>query len=387
MEDREFMRRVLVTGGAGFIGSNFVHYWMNTHKSDTVVVLDALTYAGNRENLAAVESNPAFEFVIGDICDHALVEQLLQSRAIDTIVHFAAESHVDRTIVDSGAFIKTNVFGTHSLLESAKALWLDGPHPETFRSHQFHHVSTDEVYGSLEGDAPAFTEGSQLRPTSPYAASKAAADLLVRSYGHTYGMNVTSSNCSNNYGPFQFPEKLIALTIVNVLQGRKIPIYGDGLQVRDWLHVLDHCRGIGRVLDSGRTGLSYNIGGWAPRANLEVVRILCDLVDEAFAQDASLCARFPAAPPAQGMPSNSLVYHVSDRPAHDRRYALDPRRFVAEFDFQPQLGLEEGFRRTVRWYLDNDVWWRAILARHHYRDWIATNYSARARSTTSPIRM
>jgi dTDP-glucose 4,6-dehydratase len=372
------MRRLLVTGGAGFIGSNFVHYWLKTHPADLVVVLDALTYAGNRANLATLESNPAFEFVLGDICERALVEQLLRDREIDTVVHFAAESHVDRSIADSGTFIKTNILGTHSLLESARALWLESSDTARFRSHRFHHVSTDEVYGSLDYDAPAFTEDSHFRPTSPYAASKAAADLLVRSYGHTYGLQVTSSNCSNNYGPFQFPEKLIALTIVSVLQGRHIPIYGDGMQVRDWLHVLDHCRGLKRVLDSGCPGASYNIGGWAGRTNLEVVRLLCDLIDSSFARRPSLGERFPDAPPARSEPSSSLIRHVSDRPAHDRRYALDARRVAAELGFRPEFTLEEGLRQTVRWYLDNDAWWHAILTRRQYRDWIATNYTSRS---------
>jgi dTDP-glucose 4,6-dehydratase len=381
------MRRILVTGGAGFIGSNFVHYWMNTHSSDIVVVLDALTYAGNRENLSALESNPAFELAIGDICDRGLVGQLLRDRTIDTIVHFAAESHVDRSIVDSGTFIRTNILGTHSLLECAKALWLDSPNSGEFRSHRFHHVSTDEIYGSLEYDAPPATEDNQLRPTSPYAASKAAADLLVSSYGQTYGLQVTTSNCSNNYGPFQFPEKLIALTIVSALQGRQIPIYGDGMQVRDWLHVFDHCRALERVLHAGRPGTSYNIGGWAARTNLEAVRLLCDLIDAAFSREPSLHQRFPDAPPTRGRPSFSLIHHVSDRPAHDRRYALDPQRVAAELHFQPQFTVEEGFRRTVQWYLDNDGWWRSILTRHHYRDWITANYRSRARPTTSPIRV
>ena len=376
------MRRLLVTGGAGFIGTNFVHYWRSRHPQDLIVVLDALTYAGNRANLAAFESEPNFRFVRGDICDRSLIEEVLSSEAIDTVVHFAAESHVDRSIVSPDAFIRTNVVGTHSLLESARAVWLSEGASNGLDLCRFHHVSTDEVFGSLESQASPSTEDSHLRPTSPYAASKAAADLLVRSYGHTYGLQVTSSNCSNNYGPFQFPEKLIALTIVSVLQGRSIPIYGDGMQVRDWLYVLDHCRALERILDSGRPGISYNIGGWAPRINLDVVRLLCDLLDVAFVRQPSLRDRFPDAPPARSTPSSSLMRHVSDRPAHDRRYALDPRRIASELRFQPEFTIEEGLYQTVQWYLNNDAWWRAILTHHQYSDWIATNYGSRPRPGT-----
>src|SRR5271156_6700358 len=349
------MRKLLVTGGAGFIGSNFVHYWNTTHPADRIVVIDALTYAGNRANLAALEALPDFRFVAGDICERGLVRQLLLEEGIDTVVHFAAESHVDRSIVDPDTFIRTNVLGTHTLLEVARALWLDGS--GKFASHRFHHVSTDEVYGSLESDARPSTEDSSLRPNSPYAASKAAADLLVRSCHRTYGLQVTTSNCSNNYGAFQFPEKLVALTIVSILQGRRVPIYGDGQQVRDWLYVFDHCRALERVIDSGRPGASYNVGGWAPRTNLEVVRLLCELIDVAFAQDASLKDRFPHSPPALGGLSSSLLSHVADRPGHDRRYALDPDRIVSELGFQPEYSFEEGLRRTVRWYLDHEGWW------------------------------
>jgi dTDP-glucose 4,6-dehydratase len=372
-------RRLLVTGGAGFIGSNFVHYWIKTHSLDLVVVLDALTYAGNRTNLTMLEAMPNLDVVVGDIGNRALVAQLMRDRVIDTVVHFAAESHVDRSIVAPDAFIKTNIVGTHNLLEVARALWL-GPESGRFAGHRFHHVSTDEVYGSLDKDLRPSTEESNLKPTSPYAASKAAADLLVRSYGHTYGLQVTLSNCSNNYGPFQFPEKLIALTIVSVLEGRRIPIYGDGMQVRDWLHVLDHCRGIERILDCANPGTSYNIGGWASQTNLRVVRLLCDSIDAAFACQPSLAQRFPAAPAAKGSASSSLICHVSDRPAHDRRYALDPGRITSELQFQPEFSLEEGLRQTIDWYLNSESWWRAILARPQYRDWIQTNYSTRARA-------
>lgn len=369
------MSRLLVTGGAGFIGANFVHYWSHKHPADLVVVVDALTYAGNRANLAALESCDNLHFVKGDICDRGLIEELLDGQAIDTIVHFAAESHVDRSIVRPDEFVRTNILGTHTLLECARAVWLRGQ--RDYRPHRFHQVSTDEVYGSLDSGEAPFVEGSRLKPTSPYAASKAAADLLVRSYGYTYGLRTTSSHCTNNYGPFQFPEKLIALTIVSILHGRQIPIYGDGMQIRDWLHVIDHCRALDRVLESGRDGASYNIGGWASCTNLEVVRLLCDLIDGAFVQQPSLRLRFPDAPPARGTPSHSLIRHVSDRPAHDRRYALDPERLVSELHFQPEFTLAQGLRHTLQWYIDHDGWWRAILARHQYHKWIDANYGLR----------
>lgn len=371
------MRRLLVTGGAGFIGTNFVHYWNTAHPADRVVVLDALTYAGKRANLTVLEGRRNFCFVREDICDFARVSQLLRDEPIDTVVHFAAESHVDRSIVEPEAFIRTNVLGTHSLLEAARALWLEGPQAGSSAAHRFHHVSTDEVYGSLDGDAPPASEDNPLRPNSPYAASKAASDLLVRSYHRTYGLQVTTSNCSNNYGPFQFPEKLIPLTIVSILQGRSVPIYGDGMQVRDWLHVLDHCRALERVLDSGRPGDTYNIGGWASRTNLEVVRALCWMVDAAFAQQPSLRARFPDAPPASGKPSLSLLTHVADRPGHDRRYALAPERIVSELGFEPEYTFEDGLRRTVSWYLENEGWWRTILEDRQYCEWMAINYRTR----------
>jgi len=371
------MRRLLVTGGAGFIGTNFVHYWNSTQPADRIVVIDALTYAGNGTNLAALEARPNFRFVREDIRDCARVSQLLRDEAIDTVVHFAAETHVDRSIVAPDSFIRTNVLGTHSLLEATRALWLDGSQSGRFVSHRFHHVSTDEVYGSLETYDPPFTEDSPFRPNSPYAASKAAADFLVRSYHRTYGLQVTISNCSNNYGPFQFPEKLVALTIVSVLKGERVSIYGDGLQVRDWLHVLDHCRALERVLHGGRPGATYIIGGWAPRTNLEVVQKLCNLLDAEFAQQPSLAARFPEAPPARGNLSSSLISHVADRPGHDRRYAIAPQRIVSELGFQPEFSFEEGFRCTVSWYLEHEDWWRAILEHGHYREWMTTNYRSR----------
>lgn len=372
------MRRLLVTGGAGFIGANFVHYWNATRPADRIVVIDALTYAGNRGNLAALEGQPNFRFVNGDICDCARVSELLRDEAIDTVVHFAAETHVDRSIVAPESFIRNNVLGTQSLLEAARSVWLDGSRSSGIVSHRFHHVSTDEVYGSLESSDPPFTENSPLRPNSLYAASKAAADLLVQSYHRSYGLEMTISNCSNNYGPFQFPEKLVPLTIVSILRGERVSIYGDGLQVRDWLHVSDHCRAIERVLDVGRPGATYAIGGWAPRTNLEVVHELCKLLDAAFAQQPSLATRFPKAPPAQARPSSSLISHVADRPGHDRRYAIDPQRIESEFGFQPECSFEDGFGRTISWYLDHEAWWSAILKRPQYKEWIALNYRSRA---------
>jgi dTDP-glucose 4,6-dehydratase len=357
---------------------------MKAHPCDPIVVVDALTYAGNRANLSELESNPNFVFVFGDICERRLILQLMHEKAIDTVVHFAAESHVDRSIADSDAFVRTNVLGTHSLLEAARAIWLNDSKSHKSASHRFHHVSTDEVYGSLGSDAPPSTEESPLRPNSPYAASKAASDLLVRSYHRTYGLQVTISNCSNNYGPFQFPEKLVALTIVSILQGQRVPIYGDGLQVRDWLYVLDHCRALERVLDSGRPGTIYNIGGSASRTNLEVVSSLCGMVDAAFAQQPLLRDRFPDAPPALDKPSLSLLTHVADRPGHDRRYALATERIASELTFEAEYTFEDGLRRTFSWYLENEEWWRPILEHYHYREWMRGNYLSREDLASSP---
>jgi dTDP-glucose 4,6-dehydratase len=350
-------RRLLVTGAAGFIGANFVHYWRERHPGDRVVALDALTYAGNRANLAMLTGDARFRFVHGDIRDTALVGGLLREEAIDTLVHFAAESHVDRSIDGPDAFIETNVVGTHSLLKAARDAWLGAER----RPHRFHHVSTDEVYGSLEADAPAFTETLPYAPYSPYSASKAGSDYLVRAYHHTYGLEVSTSNCSNNYGPWHFPEKLIPLCITNLLQGRPLPIYGDGRNIRDWLFVTDHCRGIELVLERGRTGECYNIGGNNEWANIDIVRLLCDLTDQAFAADSSLAARFPSSPPAQGKRADSLITFVRDRPGHDRRYAIDARKIMGELGYAPAESFETGIRKTLSWYLQNESWWRAIL--------------------------
>ncbi len=355
------MANLLVTGGAGFIGANFVHHWNARHPDDRVVVLDALTYAGNRHNLDAVlggdDRSGRCQLVVGDINDTSLVETLLREHAIDTLVHFAAESHVDRSITGPDAFVSTNVIGTHSLLKAARTVWLAG----SGTPHRFHHISTDEVFGSLTPEAPAFTESHQYQPNSPYSASKAASDHLVRAYHHTYGLQVTTSNCSNNYGPYHFPEKLIPLCITNLLLGKPLPVYGNGSNVRDWLYVEDHARGIECVLRRGVVGETYNIGGNNEWNNLDVVGELCRVVDEMFAADASLAQRFPAALASQGRESREAITFVTDRPGHDLRYAIDATRSRDELGYAPQESFATGLRKTVRWYLDNDGWWRAVL--------------------------
>ncbi|HUF71591.1 MAG TPA: dTDP-glucose 4,6-dehydratase [Gammaproteobacteria bacterium] len=364
------MAELLVTGGAGFIGANFVHYWARTHPEDRVVVLDALTYAGNPASLDSLKDSPRFRFVHGSIGDQTLVESLLRDEAIDTIVNFAAESHVDRSISAADVFLETNVLGTHSLLKAARRVWIEeGPGP----NHRFHHISTDEVYGSLGPDEPAFTESTPCAPNSPYSASKAASDHLVRAYGHTYGLKVTTSRCSNNYGPFQFPEKLIPLVIVNILAGKPLPIYGDGRNVRDWLHVGDHCRGLELVLKLGTPGEVYNLGGKTECDNLTLVEKLCAIVDERFASDASLRKRFPDATPSRGEGSAKLIQFVKDRPGHDRRYAVDTAKSTRELGFSPRLSLTEGLHLTVDWYLGNETWWRGVMD-SSYREWIDRHY-------------
>ena len=349
------MANLLVTGGAGFIGGNFVHYWNAHHPDDRVVVLDALTYAGNRSTLAGASA----DLVVGDIRDTALVESLLRDHAIGTIVHFAAESHVDRSITGPDAFIDTNILGTNSLLKAARAVWLAGDGVP----HRFHHISTDEVFGSLGPNDPAFSEVTPYAPNSPYSASKAASDHLVRAYHHTYGLEVTTSNCSNNYGPYQYPEKLIPLFLLNALHGRPLPIYGDGMNVRDWLHVEDHCRGIAACLLRGQPGETYNIGGGAELPNLDVIGAICREVDRAFAEVDVLAARYPDAPAAKGVPTESLKTFVTDRAGHDRRYAIDETKARAELGYAPERGFDEGLRQSLRWYLDNEGWWQALLAR------------------------
>lgn len=361
---------ILVTGGAGFIGANFVHYWLATHPTDRVMVLDALTYAGNLANLTPAEENPNYRFVHGNILDLELATRLLKEEEINTIVHFAAESHVDRSIHGPDAFIETNVIGTHTLLKAAKSVWLDNG---SGCDHRFHHVSTDEVYGSLGSYDPAFTETTAYAPNSPYSASKASSDHLVRAYHHTYGLNISTSNCSNNYGPYQFPEKLIPLVIVNILHGKPLPIYGDGLNIRDWLYVDDHCRGIDLVLNKGRIGEVYNIGGNNEWTNIDIVRLICRLVDEAFATNQDLPGRFPSAPASQGNSAESLITFVKDRLGHDRRYAIDAAKCRAELGYEPRESFETGIRKTIAWMFDHESWWRAVMD-GSYREWLDRQY-------------
>lgn len=362
---------MLITGGAGFIGANFVHHWMRQHPGDRMVVLDALTYAGNIKNLDALRSRTELRFVRGNICDSALIEQLLRDEGIDTLVHFAAESHVDRSIHGPDAFVETNVIGTHSLLKAARKVWLE---EKRVPAHRFHHVSTDEVYGSLGPTDPAFSETTAYAPNSPYSASKAASDHLVRAYHHTYGLNVTTSNCSNNYGPFHFPEKLIPLMIVNILEGKPLPVYGDGKNVRDWLHVTDHCHGIELVLEKGGAGEVYNIGGGSEAENIALVDKLCAVADRTFATDPSLKARFPNSPPANSKPGSSLITYVKDRPGHDRRYAIDCSKIERELGYHAQVSIDAGLRDTFQWYLDNEAWWRGVMD-GSYREWVEKHYS------------
>ncbi|WP_019605201.1 dTDP-glucose 4,6-dehydratase [Teredinibacter turnerae] len=352
-------KTLLVTGGAGFIGANFVHYWLETYPADRVIVLDALTYAGNPANLTAVESVENFRFVKGDILDQPLVEQLLRDNNVDTLVHFAAESHVDRSITGPDAFIETNIVGTHTLLKAAKKVWLD--EGKCKEGHRFHHISTDEVYGTLGPNDPAFSETTPYAPNSPYSASKAASDHLVRSYLHTYGLEVTTSNCSNNYGPFHFPEKLIPLIITNILRDRKLPVYGDGKQIRDWLYVTDHARGIDLVLRKGVVGESYNIGGINEWANIDIVHLVCKLMNERFAASSALAERFPNARSAIAGNATDLIEFVTDRPGHDRRYAIDPTKANAELGYKPQESFDTGIAKTIDWYLDNQEWWSPLI--------------------------
>ncbi|AOG00738.1 dTDP-glucose 4,6-dehydratase [Blastomonas sp. RAC04] len=348
------MKNIIVTGGAGFIGANFVRHWRQKQPDDTIIVLDALTYAGNPANIAGMDG---VELVEGDICDTDLVRKLLVERHVETIVHFAAESHVDRSITGPDAFVTTNVIGTHSLLKAAKSVWLD---EGSGRPHRFHHVSTDEVYGSLGPNDPAFSETTPYAPNSPYSASKAASDHLVRAYHHTYGLETTISNCSNNYGPYQFPEKLIPLFLLNALSGRNLPIYGDGMNVRDWLHVEDHCVGIELILKKGRPGEVYNVGGGQELPNIKVIDEICATVDAAFAANPDLAARFPGAPAVRGEPSSSLKTYVEDRKGHDRRYAIDERKIRTELGYAPARDFPQGFAETLAWYLANEPWWRAL---------------------------
>jgi dTDP-glucose 4,6-dehydratase len=351
---------ILVTGGAGFIGSNFVLDWL-AHGDERVVNLDALTYAGNLHNLDSVRGDARHVFVQGDIGDRGLMDKLLAEHRPRAIVHFAAESHVDRSIHGPGEFMRTNVQGTFTLLEAARGHWsaLNDASKQAFR---FLHVSTDEVYGSLAPAAPAFTEQHPYEPNSPYSASKAASDHLVRAWHHTYGLPVLTTNCSNNYGPYHFPEKLIPLMIVNALAGKPLPVYGDGMQVRDWLYVRDHCSAIRTVLAKGRVGETYNVGGWNEKPNIEIVKTICALLDELR--------------PATDGSYTRLITYVKDRPGHDRRYAIDARKIERELGWRPAETFESGIRKTVQWYLDNAGWVAGVQS-GGYRDWVAQNYAAR----------
>jgi dTDP-glucose 4,6-dehydratase len=363
-------RNLCVTGGAGFIGSNFVHYWLSLGGTGRVVVFDALTYAGNIDNLAALEGNPRYVFERGDICDETAVRSLVERYAIDTIVNFAAESHVDRSILGPDDFIRTNVVGTHALLKAAKSAWIDAKRAP---AHRFHHVSTDEVYGSLGPDDAPFREDTPYAPNSPYSASKAGSDHLVRAYHETYGLHTTVTNCSNNYGPYHFPEKLIPLTIVNILLGKPLPVYGDGLQVRDWLHVEDHCLAIHLALARGKAGEVYNIGGNGETTNMNIVRSLCDLIDARLAADPAHRTSFGAAPLYNGGHARDLITHVRDRPGHDRRYAIDYGKAAREIGYAPARNLQDGLASTVDWYLAHTQWWQSLLGRD-YDAWLRKNY-------------
>jgi dTDP-glucose 4,6-dehydratase len=349
---------ILVTGGAGFIGSNFILQGMESGGS-SIINLDKLTYAGNLRNLESVAANPRYEFVHGDIVDRKLVRRLLEQHQPCAIVHFAAESHVDRSIRGPDDFIRTNVDGTFALLEETRAYW-NGLADEQRRRFRFLHVSTDEVYGSLGPEDPAFSETTAYAPNSPYSASKAASDHLVRAYHHTYGLPTLTTNCSNNYGRFQFPEKLIPLMILNAMDAKALPVYGDGQNVRDWLYVEDHCTAISIVLASGRPGETYNIGGWNEKRNLEIVETICDIVDEILPRSAGS--------------RRELITFVKDRPGHDRRYAMDARKIERELGWRPKETFETGIRKTVRWYLENETWVRDVTS-GAYRQWIAAHYS------------
>jgi len=353
------MQNILVTGGAGFIGANFVRYVLKAEPQAKIVNLDLLTYAGSLENLKDLPDPDRHVFVQGDICEAGLVASLFQEHQIDTVVHFAAESHVDRSILGPGPFVRTNVMGTFTLLEAAKQAWAESG---GMTGRRFHHVSTDEVFGSLSPADPAFSETTPYDPRSPYSASKASSDHLVRAYFHTYGLPVTITNCSNNYGPFQFPEKLIPLMGVNAVRGKPLPIYGDGKQVRDWLYVEDHCEAIYRVAKDGKPGETYNVGGGNQPYNLDLVTEICAILDELHPASA---------------PHAALMTHVTDRPGHDRRYAMDITKIRQELGWTPRHDIESGLRETVQWYLKNTDWVQAIFEQDGYGDWLEKNYEKR----------
>ncbi len=358
------MKNILVSGGAGFIGSNFIHHILRVEKDIRLVNVDALTYAGNLNSLADIADDARYRFVLGDICDGELMDATLREYQIDTIVHFAAETHVDRSILGPRQFVETNLVGTFTLLEAARNYWLrDKALP--LESVRFHHVSTDEVFGSLALDEPAWAEDTPYAPNSPYAASKAGSDHLVRSYGRTFGLPYSITNCSNNYGAYQFPEKLIPLIILNALEGKPLPVYGDGQQIRDWLHVEDHCEAIHLVLTKGKNGETYNVGGENQPANLTIVETICDILDE-------------LRPDSPNKPHRKLIQFVADRPGHDRRYDMDTRKIRAELGWHPRRTLEQGLRDTVQWYLSHPEWVDAIRNRQEYKGWLDANYKSRS---------
>ncbi|MBE0697174.1 MAG: dTDP-glucose 4,6-dehydratase [Anaerolineaceae bacterium] len=357
------MRSVLVTGGAGFIGSNFVRHLCNIEPDIQIINLDALTYAGNPANLSGLPRSPRYEFIQGDICDAALVNDVFQRFQIDTVVHFAAETHVDRSILGPAQFIQSNIIGTFTLLEAARQAWLVDQ-TAALEQVRFQHVSTDEVFGSLGTDDPPFSETTPYAPNSPYSASKASSDHLVRAYYHTYGLPVTITNCSNNYGPYQFPEKLIPLIILNAIAGKPLPVYGDGQQIRDWLYVEDHCDAIWQVVCRGKLGETYNIGGDNQPANLTIVRTICSILDE-------------LAPAENGQPHHALIQFVKDRPGHDRRYAMDIRKIGRDLGWKPKQSLRSGLQMTVEWYLNHPEWVESVKNRGDYSGWMEKNYTNR----------
>ena len=357
------MKNILVTGGAGFIGSNFVRCLLDNEPDINIVNLDALTYAGSLENLNDLPFPDRHTFVHGDICDRSAVDNLMEQNEIDTIVHFAAETHVDRSIAGPGVFVQTNIVGTFTLLESAKSYW-QSDKSGSDGDNKFHHVSTDEVHGDLSPSDPAWTEESPYEPNSPYAASKASSDHLVRSYDRTYNLPYTITNCSNNYGPYQFPEKLIPLVVLNAMEGRAIPVYGDGMQVRDWLFVGDHCEAILEVLRHGTIGETYNIGGNNQTTNIDLVRIICDTMDLAF-------------PTSGHVPHRDLISYVKDRPGHDRRYALSTDKIHRELNWQPKKSIDTGMQETLEWYIHNPEWISAVRNQPQYQAWLDDNYSKR----------
>ncbi len=357
------MKNILITGGAGFIGSNFIHHLLSLRENVNVINLDALTYAGNLQNLNSISKKKNYKFINGDICNQLLVKKIFSKYEIDTVIHFAAETHVDRSIHDPLKFMHTNVLGTHTLLNESVEYWQKEKLLNSGR-RIFHHISTDEVYGSLNPGDPAFSEKTAYAPNSPYAASKAASDHIIRAYFHTFHLPILITNCSNNYGPFQFPEKLIPLIIQNAMDGKPLPIYGDGQQIRDWLYVEDHCEAILSVLERGKVGETYNIGGNNQSSNIEIVRTICNILDNEL-------------PDSPYKPHASLIRFVEDRPGHDRRYAMDITKIKKQLGWQPRESLSTGLSKTVKWYLNNQAWTQSIISCKDYQRWMKSNYAKR----------